>query len=211
MATNFYSKFLKFRFNRRTCRNFSAVVWLIKLYRAKNNMWFYSLRLDLSFILKSKTGRIMLCPTFVRPSVRPLTFCIRSIYSDTVQDIFMKLGTIINNYQTICREQEPTLHLHILRNYIPLNFFSWNSCPLYKFDTGGNVFIKLCTNKNHHQPTEKNCNSIYICYGIMLLWNFSMKIVSALQLWYRREYFHNTLFKYKSLSDDVQRKKRKSR
>ena len=126
MTTNFYSKFLKFRFNQRTCRNFSAVVWLIKLYRAKNNMCFYSLRLDLSFILKSNTSRIMLCPTFVRPSVRPLAFRFRSIYSDTVQDIFKKkkLGKIINNYQTICREQEPTLHLHILRNYGLLNFFT---------------------------------------------------------------------------------------
>ena len=46
---------------------------------------------------------------FVRPSVRPLTFRVRSI---TVQDIFMKLGTNINHYQMMCREQEPTLHLH---------------------------------------------------------------------------------------------------
>ena len=59
----------------------------------------------------SKTGRVMSCP----PSVRPST--------DTVQDIFMKLSTNINHHQAMCREQEPTLHLHLLRNYGPLNFF----------------------------------------------------------------------------------------
>ena len=32
-----------------------------------------------------------------------------------------------------------------------------------------------------------------------------MKIMSALQLKYRREYFHETLYKYEPSSDDVQR------
>ena len=27
--------------------------------------------------------------------------------SDTIQDIFMKLGTNVNHHQTMCREQEP--------------------------------------------------------------------------------------------------------
>ena len=40
--------------------------------------------------------------------------------SDTVQDIFMKLGTNINHHQTMCREQEPTLRSITL---IPLRIF----------------------------------------------------------------------------------------
>ena len=46
---------------------------------------------------------------FVHPSVN---FSCPLHNSDTVQDTFMKLGTNINHYQTMCREQEPTLHLH---------------------------------------------------------------------------------------------------
>ena len=37
-----------------------------------------------------------------RPSVRPLTF----------RDILIKLDISINDHQTMCREQESTLHLH---------------------------------------------------------------------------------------------------
>ena len=36
---------------------------------------------------------------------------------------------------------------------------------------------------------------------------FPMKIMSALKLLYRREYIHETLYKYKLQSDDMQRKK----
>ena len=56
----------------------------------------------------------------VRPSVN---FSCPLHNSDTVQDIFMKHGTNINHYQTMCREQEPTLHLHFVQNYGPLKFF----------------------------------------------------------------------------------------
>ena len=60
---------------------------------------------------------------YVVPSVRPsVNFSCSLHNSDTVQDIVMKLGTNIN-HQTMCREQEPTLHLHFLRNYGPLKFF----------------------------------------------------------------------------------------
>ena len=48
---------------------------------------------------------------------------LRSVTLDTVQDIFMKLGTNVNHHQTMCWEQEPTLHLHFLWNYGPLKFF----------------------------------------------------------------------------------------
>ena len=65
-----------------------------------------------SFIRSSKTGRIMSWPPFVRPSC-----LLRN--SDTVQDVFMKLGTNVNHYQTMCKEQEPTLYLQFLRNYVP--------------------------------------------------------------------------------------------
>ena len=60
----------------------------------------------------------------VRMSVCPfVNFSCPLHNSDTVQDIFMKLGTNINHHQSMCREQEPTLHLHFLWNYGPLNFF----------------------------------------------------------------------------------------
>ena len=54
--------------------------------------------------------RVILCCA-LRLSVCPLTFRVRSI-TDTVPDIFMKLGANINHHQTMCREQELTLHLH---------------------------------------------------------------------------------------------------
>ena len=63
-------------------------------------------------IRPSKTGRIMSCPPPARPSVRPLTFRVRSITLLPFKNIFMKLGTNINHHQTMCREQEPTFHLH---------------------------------------------------------------------------------------------------
>ena len=94
-----------------------------------------------------KDGPYYLMP-FVRPSVN---FPCPLHNSDSVQDIFMKLGTNINHHQTMCREQEPTLHLHFLRNYAPLKFFLWKLCPLYIFDTIQNIFMKLCRNVNHHQ------------------------------------------------------------
>ena len=106
------------------------------------------------FICPWKTGRIMLCHPSVHlsvcPSVHPLTFCVHSI-TDTVQDIFIKLGTNINHHQTMCRKQEPTLHLHFLQNYGPLKFFWLKSCLLYNSDAMQNIFMKLCTNINHHQ------------------------------------------------------------
>ena len=61
---------------------------------------------------------------YVVPSVRPdvcLSICPSVNFSCplhksvTVQDIFMKLGKNINHHQTMCREQEPTLHLHFYR------------------------------------------------------------------------------------------------
>ena len=68
------------------------------------------------FIRPSKTGRIVSCPPSVRRSVRLsvrlLTFSFPLHNSDTVQDIFMKLSTNINNHQMMCREEEPTLNLH---------------------------------------------------------------------------------------------------
>ena len=66
------------------------------------------------FILPSKTGRIISCTPSVCSSVN---FSCPLHNSNTVQDIFMELGTNINHHQTMCRDQEPTLHLHVLRSY----------------------------------------------------------------------------------------------
>ena len=66
----------------------------------------------------------MACPLSIHLSVHPsVNFLCPLHNSDTVQDIFMKLGTNINHHQTMCREQEPQLHLYFLPNYGPLNFF----------------------------------------------------------------------------------------
>ena len=58
----------------------------------------------------------------VCPSVRPSAVdhsC--PLYNfDTVQDNFTKLGRNIKHDQTTCRDQQPSLHLHFLRNYSPL-------------------------------------------------------------------------------------------
>ena len=65
-------------------------------------------------------GRIMSCPPSVRLSVN---FSCPLHNSDTVQDIFMKLGTNINHHQTMCGEQEPTLHLHFYGIMALINFY----------------------------------------------------------------------------------------
>ena len=68
--------------------------------------------------LYARQRRVVLC----RALCLSVNFSCSLHNSDTVQDIVMKLGTNIN-HQTMCREQEPTLHLHFLRNYGPLKFF----------------------------------------------------------------------------------------
>ena len=65
------------------------------------------------FIPPSKTGCIMSCPLSVSQSVFPsINFLCPLHNSDTVQDIFMKVGTNIKHQQMICTEQEPKIHLH---------------------------------------------------------------------------------------------------
>ena len=54
----------------------------------------------------------------------------------------------INNHQTMYREKEPYLHLHLLRNYTPLKSLS---CPLYNINTVENILVNLCTHINNHQ------------------------------------------------------------
>ena len=66
---------------------------------------------------------LALCPS-ICPSICPsVNFLCPLRNSDTIEDIFMKLGTNIKHHQTMCREQESTLHLHFLRNCGPLKLF----------------------------------------------------------------------------------------
>ena len=99
------------------------------------------------FYTPVEDGSYYVVPT-VRPSVRASVclFVWPSVIlscplhnSVTVQNIFMKLVTNINNHQTICREQEPTLHLQFLRNYGLLEFL----CPATK--SGGVICYTLRT------------------------------------------------------------------
>ena len=79
--------------------------------------------------------------------------------------------------------------------------------PLHNSDTVQDIFMKLGTNINHHQ-TITRIDTPSVCG--MELWPFeifALKIVSALLLQYCPEYFHETLYKYKPLSDNVQRKR----
>ena len=116
----------------------------------------------------------MSCPPSVHLCVCPsVNFSCSLHNSDTVQDIFMKLGTNINHHQMMCREQESTLHLHFLQNYGPLKFFNRKPCRLYNFDTVQNIFMKLCRNTTIRRCAEKkNCYSTYIFNGMMPLLNF---------------------------------------
>ena len=58
--------------------------------------------------------------------------------SDTVQDIFMKLGININHHQMMCREQERTHHLHFLMELWPFEFFLTKMVPSFAMDTAHN-------------------------------------------------------------------------
>ena len=72
----------------------------------------------------AKTGHVMSCPPSVLLCVCLSVSFLCSLHnSDTIQDIFMKLGTNINHHQPMCREQELILHLHFLQNNGPLKFF----------------------------------------------------------------------------------------
>ena len=94
---------------------------------------------------------------------------------ETVKNIFIELRTNIKLYQMICREKEPLLYLHFLRNHAPLKFFIWKSRLLYNFKTLKAIFKKLGTNLNHHQIKCRgnNHNSTFNFRGMMPLWFFS--------------------------------------
>ena len=66
----------------------------------------FRFNLVVHFIRPSNTGHIMSWP----PSVRPLTFRVRSV-TDTIQVFFMKYKC--KSSWTMCREEEPKLHLHV--------------------------------------------------------------------------------------------------
>ena len=86
----------------------------------------------------------------------------------------------------MCREEEPTLNLHFLRNYGPLKIFLQKSCPLYNFNTVQNIFMKLCRNINHHKTMRPlyNFNTSRTLswnhYQTMCSEEEPMKIVSAI-------------------------------
>ena len=105
----------------------------------------YSVEDFFCLFLYTRWRRVVLCRALCR-DVRLSVFLCPLHNSDTVQDIFMKLGSNVNHHQTMCREQEPTLNLHFSRNYGPLKCFLRKSCPLYYFDTVQNIYMKLCRN-----------------------------------------------------------------
>ena len=76
-------------------------------------------------------------------------------------------------------------------------FFLWKLCLLYNFHTFENIFMKLCTNINHHQMMfreKRNYAPLKLfLWKSCLLYNFNT--VENIEI----------LYKYKPPSDDVQR------
>ena len=101
-----------------------------------------------------KRKRTITTPTFLR-NYAPLKFFLWKSCPlcnfNTVKKIFMKLCTNIHQYQTMCKEKEPLLHLHFYGIMLLWFFFLWKLCPLLNFNTVGNIFMELSTNINHHQ------------------------------------------------------------
>ena len=132
--------------------------------------------------LYARRRRVVLCCA-LHPSVCPsVNFSCPFHNSDTVQDIFMKLGTNINHHQTMCRNKNRHSTYSFLRNYGLLKVFLWKSCPFYNLDIVQNIFMKLCTNLNPHQTMcrKKIRNSAYTFTELCPFEMFPMKIVSAL-------------------------------
>ena len=68
-------------------------------------------------------GRHIVFPIVACPSVRPAVKN-RPNNSESVEDIYIKFGTNVKHLQTMCREKEWLLHLHLfLQNYAPLKLF----------------------------------------------------------------------------------------
>ena len=76
-----------------------------------------------SYYLYAHQRRAVLCHA-IRPSVQQsVNFLHQLCNSETVQDIFMKLSTSINHYQTMYREQECRLHLYFFCRIMPFEIF----------------------------------------------------------------------------------------
>ena len=73
-----------------------------------------------SWFVYSRQRRVVLCRASVCPSVN---FSCPLCNSDTVQDIFLKLGINVNNHQIICRKQQTDTPSIFLRNNAPLKIF----------------------------------------------------------------------------------------
>ena len=151
-------------------------------------------------------------PTFLR-NYAPLKFLLWKscpLYNfNTVENIFIKLVQIKTTIRRCAENKNRNSTYIFLKNYAPLKFLLWKSCPLYNFNTVENIFIKLVQIKTtiRRCAENKNRNSTYIFLkNYAPFENFPLKIVSALWLWYPREYFHENLYKYRLSSDDVQRK-----
>ena len=112
----------------------------VSSYERKNCVYEYVIhQLEFNFLFlcpATKSGGVLCytlrtfeCPSVrpsvrppVRPSVRPTAVehsCPVHNF-DTVRDNFTKLGTNVKHDQTTCRDQQPSLHIHFLRNYSPL-------------------------------------------------------------------------------------------
>ena len=91
-----------------------------------------------------------------RPSVCPsANFSCPFHNSDTIPDIFMKLGTNVNHHQTMCREQDPKLHLHFYGTILLFQISLLKSCPFYNFNTVENIFMKLGKKNNNKKQKQK--------------------------------------------------------
>ena len=69
----------------------------------------------------------------------------------------MKVCTNLNHDRTMCREQEPLLHLYFFTELCPFEILVWKSCPLYNLNTWNFVqiwtIIRRCAENKNRNPT----------------------------------------------------------
>ena len=81
-------------------------------------------------------------------------------------------------------------------------------CPCNNSQTLWDIFMKLCTNiKDHQMVCRKKRPLLHLhClqnYSPLKIW--LLEIMSAQYLWNPFRYFHETLYKYRAWSEDMQR------
>ena len=85
-----------------------------------------------------------------QPSVCPsVNFSCPLRNCNTIQGIFMKLGTNVNHHQMMCKEQEPKLHLHFMENHVRSITLEYFHETWYKYKPPSDNVQRKRTNSTH--------------------------------------------------------------